>query len=140
MYTLTGGCRCGNFRVVLTFSKPPGEFVARACGCSFCVSRNGRHVSDPAGRVEIRIRDESLWNKHRFGTATCDFMICKACDGYMGAVGDTPAGLKAVISIWCLDTPDVFTKTAPSDFEGENVESRLARRARNWTPAAVKIG
>lgn len=140
MHTLTGGCRCGNFKVTLTLSKPSAEFVARECGCSFCVSRKGRHVSDPAGAVAITIADEALWNKHRFGTGTCDFMICTKCDGYMGAVGDTPAGLKAVISVWCLDTPDVFTKTAPSDFEGEDVENRLARRARNWTPAKLKIG
>lgn len=97
-------------------------------------------MSDPAGAVTIAVAHESLWNKHRFGTATCDFMICTKCDGYMGAVGDTPVGLKAVVSVWCLDTPDVFTKTAPSDFEGEDVDSRLARRARNWTPATLKIG
>ena len=140
MHQLTGGCRCGNFKLTLLLSKPPAEFVARKCGCSFCVGRNGTHVSDPEGSVQIAITDESLWNKHRFGTATCDFMICKKCDGYLGAVGETPAGLKAVISIWCLETPDVFTKFMPTDFEGEDVENRLARRARNWTPAALKIG
>ena len=135
---INGSCACGNMKLRLSLTKPASDYTARKCGCSFCAPRNGAHVSDPDGSVEITVADESLWNKHRFGTSTCDFMICKGCDGYLGAIGETPAGLRAVISIWCLETPDLFTKFAASDFEGETVESRLARRGRNWTPAVLK--
>ena len=140
MHQLTGGCACGNFSVRLTLTKPPQDYTARQCGCSFCVSHGGTHISDPLGLFEVSVADESLWNKYRFGTGTCDFLICTKCDGYLGAVGDTPTGFRGVIDIRCLDGSEVITARTPSDFEGESVEDRLARRGRNWTPASLKVG
>ncbi|MDP6691786.1 MAG: hypothetical protein QF384_19990 [Alphaproteobacteria bacterium] len=44
----------------------------------------------------------------------------------------------AVLNINTFDDVDrARFDTSPTDFEGETVESRLARRRRNWTPRAV---
>ena len=85
--------------------------------------------------MTVRERDNLLL--HRFGTGTCDFLICKKCDGYLGAIGDFAEGKKAVVNIRCLDDANAFPTVAPATFEGETLEIRLARRARNWTPAVL---
>ena len=133
-----GGCHCGNLRLSLRLSQTPAEVRLRACGCSFCRAHNTRTASDPAGSVEIWADDWSLVQSYRFGTGTCDFVICRCCGVYIGALGETAAGTRMVVNTTCLDDRAAFThEPAPTDHDGETTEDRLSRRAANWTPATV---
>ncbi len=133
-----GGCHCGNLRVTLRLPPMPAEMPLRACGCSFCRAHNTRTTSDPAGAADIDAADWSLVEAYRFGTGTADFLICRRCGAYIGAVCDTAAGTRAVINTNCLDDRALFTQTArPVDHDGESTGDRLTRRAANWTPATV---
>ena len=88
--------------------------------------------------VGIRAGDWAQVQFYRFGTSTADFVICRNCGVYIGAIGETPSGTRAVINTTCLDDRALFTTDpAPTDHDGETTESRLARRAANWTPAAI---
>jgi hypothetical protein len=133
-----GGCHCGNLRLTLRLTQPPGEVRLRACGCSFCRRHNTRTASDPNGAVELWADDWSLVQSYRFGTGTCDFIICRRCGVYIGALGDTADGMRMVVNTTCLDDRAAFTREpAPTDHDGETTDDRLARRAANWTPATV---
>lgn len=133
-----GGCHCGNLRVSLRLTQPPENVRLRACGCSFCRAHNTRTTSDPNGAVDIRADDWALVERYRFGTGTAEFVICKRCGVYIGAIGETAAGLRAVINTNCLDDRAAFSASpVPVDHDGEATEGRLARRAANWTPATV---
>jgi hypothetical protein len=133
-----GGCHCGNLRVSLRLTQPPAEVRLRACGCSFCRRHNTRTASDPAGALDIWAGDWSLVQLYRFGTNTAEFIICRRCGVYIGAIGDTASGPRAVINTTCLDDRPLFTREpAPTDHNGETTEGRLARRATNWTPATI---
>jgi hypothetical protein len=133
-----GGCHCGNLRVNLRLTRLPGDVRLRACGCSFCRAHNTRTASDPDGAVEIWADDWSLVQFYRFSTGTAEFMICRRCGVYIGAIGDTAAGTRAVINTTCLDDRALFTREpAPTDHDGETAEDRLTRRAANWTPAVI---
>ena len=133
-----GGCHCSNLRLSLRLTQSPGEIRLRACGCSFCRAHNTRTASDPDGQVEIWADDWSLVQLYRFGTGTAEFVICRNCGVYIGAIGDSGAGLGAVINTTCLDDRALFTREpAPTDHDGETTEDRLARRAANWTPAII---
>lgn len=135
-----GGCHCGNLRVWLRLTQPPGAVRLRACQCSFCRAHNTRTTSDPNGSVEIAGGDGSLVERYRFGSGTADFLICKRCGVYVGAVCDTSGGMCAVINVNCLDDRAAFTAApAATDHDGEAVGDRLARRAANWTPAVVRL-
>ena len=70
----------------------------------------------------------------RHGTRTADFIICGACDGYVGAVMASDAGNFAVLNIGRLARDLPLPKRNPIEFRGEDLESRLARRHKNWTP------
>ncbi len=134
----TGGCHCGNLRVQLRLTQPPAEYRIRSCRCSFCRAHATRTVSDPAGLFEVWAADWSLVEPYRFGSRTADFLICRRCGVYIGAVCETEAGLRAVTNTNALEDRDAFTQEpARPDHEGEATEARLARRAANWTPTVL---
>jgi hypothetical protein len=133
-----GGCHCGNLQLVLRLSEPPAQVRVRACDCSFCRAHGTRTASDPQGSVEIRAEDWALVEPYRFGSGTADFLICRRCGVYIGAVCDTPAGPRAVINTNSLDDRGQFGQPAAAvDHDSESLEDRLARRARAWTPAIL---
>jgi len=133
-----GGCHCGNLRLRLHLTRPPAEYATRSCSCSFCRAHATRTLSDPDGRVEIRARDWALVERYRFGSGTADFLLCRTCGVYIGAVCETEQGLCAVTNVNSLVDLEAFAPASSfPDHDEEPVEARLARRAANWTPAIV---
>jgi hypothetical protein len=130
---ITGSCHCGNISFELTWQPDPVEIPARACGCSFCVKHGGVWTSNPAGSLRVQVKDESLVSKYRFGTATADFHVCRAC-GVVPLVTSLVAGRTyAVVNTNTFNNIDpALLRRAPASFDGEGEDARLARRARNW--------
>src|ERR1700739_1451172 len=134
-----GGGHCGNLSVRLRLSKPPEDNALRACTCSFCRSHGPRMVADAEGSFELRADDWSLVENYRFGTRTCDFLICRRCGVFIAAVSETDLGARAVFSVNCLDDRGDFpAPPAMHDFGGETTDTRLSRRAANWMPATIE--
>ncbi len=133
-----GGCHCGNLRLRLHLTRPPTEYATRSCSCSFCRAHATRTVSDPLGRVEIRASDWSRVERYRFGSGTADFLLCRTCGVYIGAVCETATGARAVTNVNSLTDRAAFPPASSfPNHDEEAVEARLARRAANWTPAVV---
>ena len=133
-----GGCHCGNIRVVVELPRSAADSPLRACGCSFCRAHGTRTVADPDGILKVWAEDWNDVQRYKFGTGTADFLMCRRCGVYVGAVCETASGLRAVANVNCLNDRAMF-KAAPSepDFDGEDVDKRLARRAKTWMPAVV---
>jgi hypothetical protein len=135
----SGGCHCGNIHVHLRLSKRPEDNPLRACTCSFCRSHSPRMVADPDGLFQAWADDWSLVESYRFGTGTCDFLICRRCGVFIAAVSETAADARAVVNVNCLSDRERFTSVpAVHDFEGETIETRSSRRAANWMPAMIR--
>jgi hypothetical protein len=133
-----GRCHCGNMRFSLRLTQAPENMRLRACGCSFCRAHNTRTISDPDGSVEVWAEDWGLVQPYRFGSGTAEFLICRRCGVYIGAVSGTAAGTRAVINTTCLDDRTAFTGPLNTvNHDGETTEDRLARRANHWTPAIL---
>ena len=131
-----GGCHCGNIRVRLQLSKPPQDTPLRACTCSFCRAHSTRTVADLAGLFELSADDWSLVERYRFGSRTADYIVCRRCGVYVGAVCETSGGTRAVVNVNSLDDRASFTQVpSVSDYEGETTAARLSRRAVKWMPA-----
>jgi hypothetical protein len=134
-----GGCHCGNIHVCLRLTEPPEDNPLRACTCSFCRSHNPRMLSDPEGSFEVRADDWSLVERYRFGTRTCDFLICRRCGVFIAAVAVVTEGARAVVNVNCLDARGRFTSVPTMhDFEGETIDNGSSRRAANWMPAVLQ--
>ncbi len=135
----TGGCHCGNIQVRLQLSAPPDQMRLRSCACSFCRAHGTRTVSDRDGLFEIEVADGSLLERYRFGSRSAEYVLCRRCGVYVGAVCETTAGLRAVANVNCLSDRAAFSQVPASpDYDGESLEARLARRATNWMPAVLR--
>jgi hypothetical protein len=135
---LSGACHCGNLALTFETARDPGELAVRACGCSFCRRHGGRTVSDPKGRVEFVVHDPALLSRYSFGLGTAQFLVCRTCGVYVGAVMADAGSAFAIININALHTPEVLAKAAvPVSYERESAIERRARRRALWTPATV---
>jgi hypothetical protein len=135
---LDGSCHCGALTVSFETARAPAELPLRACGCSFCRRHGAIAVTDPAGRVEVRIRDAGRLSRYQFGLRSSDFLLCRACGVYVAAVCAVDGRTYATLNANVLDARSAFTAVpTPVDYQGETREQRLARRARSWTPAEV---
>jgi hypothetical protein len=136
----SGGCHCGNIGVTLRLSRPPEQMALRSCSCAFCRAHGTRTLSDRDGLVEITAGDWSLVERYRFGSRTAEYLLCRRCGVYLGAVCETDTGLRAVVNVNCLDDRADFTQApAVPDYDGESNDARLDRRAMNWMPALLQV-
>jgi len=128
-----GKCHCGNIGLELEWAGDPAAIPARACGCSFCVKHGGVWTSNPGSRLTIRLEDTTLVSKYTFGTRTATFHVCSRCGAVPVVTSDIGGRVYAVVNVNALENvePSRLARSA-ADFEGEDVESRLARRQRNW--------
>jgi hypothetical protein len=134
-----GGCHCENISVTLRLSRAPEQMPLRSCACAFCRAHGTRTLSDRDGLVEITADDWSLVERYRFGSLTADYLLCRRCGVYIGAVCGTRTGLRAVLNVNCLADRAAFTQIpAAPDYDGETTDTRLDRRAANWMPALVR--
>jgi hypothetical protein len=136
---ISGKCHCGNIVLELEWQGDPPMIPARACGCSFCIKHGGVWTSDPTARLSVEIRDAALVSKYAFGTRTASFHVCSRCGTVPFVTSEMANRVYAVVNVNTLENVDEswLSRTGVS-FEGENVESRLARRRRHWI-ADVRI-
>ena len=98
-------------------------------------------MTDPAGKVEVTLRVPAEVSRYRFALRTADFLVCRACGVYVGAVCTVEGATYATLNANVLDHRAAFTKSpVPVSFEDETAAERLARRRRAWTPAVVCEG
>jgi len=133
--TFDASCHCGAIGYRYSTALPPSQWSVRECQCSFCRAHGARNTSDPAGRVEFFERSAGALNRYRFGLHTADFLICRNCGVYLGALIDTERGRFATINLNALGSPLADLPTpVPFDFDAESTAQRIARRERRWTP------
>ena len=130
---ITGKCHCGNIAFELEWAGEPSEIPARACGCSFCVKHGGVWTSNPSAMLAVAIRNSALVSKYAFGTRTATFHVCSRCGAVPLVTSKIANHLYAVVNVNVLENVDEsWLCRAPANFDGEDVESRLSRRTRNW--------
>jgi len=130
---LKGKCHCSNIAFELEWEGTPPEIPARACSCSFCVKHGGVWTSNPKSALRVTLRDAALVSKYVFGTETATFHICSRCGAVPLVTSEIAEHVYAVVNVNVLENVDqAWLRRAASSFDGEDIESRLARRSRNW--------
>jgi hypothetical protein len=133
MTTFHGSCHCGWLSIEFSTARNPADFVPRACDCSFCRKHGAAYVSDPAGRLSISAREDSL-RKYRQGSDTADFLLCGRC-GVLAAVIFEHAGrLHGAVNIGCLDENHVFGTRVPASPQTLSAEAKVSRWLELWIP------
>ena len=136
---ITGKCHCGNIAFELDWEGESPEIPARACGCSFCAKHGGVWTSNPRATLAVDVGNAALLSKYAFGTRTATFYVCSRCGAVPVVTSEIADHLYAVVNVNAFENIDPsWLRRGAANFEGEDVESRLARRKRNWI-ADVRI-
>jgi hypothetical protein len=131
---IKGRCHCGNIAFDLDWPGAASAGIpARACGCSFCVKHGGVWTSNPAATLSVTVQDPDRVSRYAFGTRTATFHVCARCGGVPVATSEIDDRVYAVVNVNTFENVDPASlRRTAADFEGEDTESRLARRKRNW--------
>ena len=130
---INGHCHCGNIAFSLDWPGEPSEIPARACGCSFCVKHGGVWTSKPGAILDLRVDDPAAASRYEFGTGTATFHVCARCGAVPVVTSEVADRLYAVVNVNTFEGVDPsLLRRADANFDGEDVDARLARRARNW--------
>jgi hypothetical protein len=132
---IRGRCHCGNISFRLAWEPDPAAIPARACDCTFCSKHGGLWTSNPNGSLEVGIAHPELVSRYEFGTKTATFHVCGRCGVAPVVTSDIDGRTYAVVSVRAFENVDpALLKPGPVTFEGEELDSRIARRKRNWIP------
>jgi hypothetical protein len=130
---IDGKCHCGNMAFTLEWPDSSPEIPARACGCSFCVKHGGVWTSHPKASLAVIVRDAALVSPYTFGTRTAKFHVCARCGAVPFVTSEIQNHRYAVVNVNAFEGVDPLRlRRGSADFEGEDTQARLARRARNW--------
>ena len=128
-----GKCHCGNISFELDWEPDPAEIPARACDCSFCTKHGGVWTSYPKGSLRVAVNEPSQVSQYSFGTRTATFHVCARCGIVPVVTSEIDGHTYAVVSVNAFsDVNPGLLRRGPASFDGEGVDSRLARRKRNW--------
>lgn len=132
---LTGKCHCGNITLELQWTGDPPALPARACGCSFCTKHGAVWTSSPDAELQVLVRDPALVSQYHFGTETAAFHVCATCGAVPLVVCEMENRLYSVVNVNILENVDpMWLHRTATNFDAEDVESRLTRRKRTWIP------
>ena len=135
-----GSCHCGAIGYRYQTKSAPERWSIRACQCRFCRAHDALSASDPSGSILFAVADEKLLNRYRFGLRTADFLLCRKCGVYIGALIETERGQFGIINTHALlNTPNSLAATAPVSYDTEDVARRVSRREKRWTPAKLEL-
>jgi hypothetical protein len=130
---IDGKCHCGNIAFVLEWPGAPSEIVARECSCSFCVKHGGVWTSNRDARLSVTLKFPIRVSKYAFGTETATFYVCSRCGAVPIVTSEIANHLYAVVNVNTFENSDSLNlRRLPVSFDGEEQQSRLARRERNW--------
>lgn len=124
-----GGCHCGAIRIGFETDKP---LAPRACQCSFCRRHGARTVSDPDGEAVLSWSDPPIL--YRFASRAADYVICRRCGTYVGAMAEIEGRPLATLNLNAFDDPHSELAAEPVSYDGETPRQKAERRSARWTP------
>lgn len=130
-----GSCHCGAIGFTYHTAEDPSAWPVRACQCSFCRAHQVLTTSDPNGRIVLSITKREALSSYRFGERTADFLICRQCGVYIGAVIETPRGKFGIVNLRAFQPiPPGLPEPTPMQYGSESRQERIARRELRWSP------
>ena len=72
--------------------------------------------------------------RYRFALQTADFLLCRHCGIYLGAVIESGAGRFGIVNTRALEPHPLDLQSAVAAcYDAEDATSRIARRERRWS-------
>ena len=132
-----GSCHCGAIGFEYRTALRPSEWSVRACQCRFCRAHDALSASDPAGQLLFLADEPDQLQRYRFALGTADFLLCRRCGVYVGAVIEVGDSYRGIINTHALVDSDSVAAPQAKSYDGEDVAERVARRDQRWTPVSA---
>lgn len=130
-----GSCHCGAVGFVYRTALAPEEWPIRACQCTFCRMHSSLSTSDPGGSLTFIEHITGSLHHYQFGRKITDFILCRNCGAYLGAMMQSGKGTYGVINVRILLGLRGRLRDALSvDYDAESMIDRKMRREERWTP------
>ena len=92
-------------------------------------------TSDPDGRLAFFCHDAVSLERYRFALKTADFLLCRNCGVYVGAVIEAGNSRYGIINTRALsEAPPDMAEVAAIHYDDEDTDGRIDRRKERWTP------
>lgn len=79
--------------------------------------------------------------KYRFGLKTADFLFCRECGVYIGALIKTGGKCFGIVNVHALQESPANLAAADSiSYDDEDTGGRVSRREQRWTPVSEHPG
>ncbi|TDJ33970.1 MAG: aldehyde-activating protein [Gammaproteobacteria bacterium] len=134
MKTYRARCHCGAIGYEYQTALAVPEWDVRCCQCGFCTRHASATTSDPGGSVRFFFEEPGVLQRYRFGTGNTDFVLCKRCGVYLGAVIETGAGIFATLNTRAMEGMSDLPKPRPVSYDDQGAQERLDRREKLFTP------
>jgi len=92
-------------------------------------------TSDPQGTLRFSTGNAGTLQRYRFALKTADFLLCRQCGVYIGAIIEINEHHYGIINTHALeDTPADMAEVGAIRYDDEDRSGRVNRRERRWTP------
>jgi hypothetical protein len=94
-------------------------------------------LSDPNGSLRVYLPADPP-KPYRFGLNITDFHVCDRCGVWVAATWQDGDRFLGVFNLPALDDRSLFdSRPVAVNFDGEDIQTREARRRVAWTPARI---
>ena len=131
MIKCTGGCHCGNLGIELELPAPFPSYNPRACDCDFCRAHAAAYLSDPEGKLVLRVRDPHNLSRYRQGSGTAECLICKSCGVLIGVACEIDGELYATVNVRAIRDGDFGAEMVVSP-KSLTAEEKIRRWRKVW--------
>jgi hypothetical protein len=137
MQQLSGGCHCGNIRIVLNLTHEPADYQPRACDCDFCRMHGAAYVSDPQGSLAVHVGDPQQRGSYQQGSGQADLVYCRRCGVLIGALYIDAGRCFATVNSRVITTTStagasIFGQDQPASPKGLTPEQKVGRWRNIW--------
>ncbi|RDZ29170.1 GFA family protein [Lysobacter silvisoli] len=137
---LPGGCHCGAVRLEFATALTPQDTAPRACDCDFCRKHGAAYVSDPTGRLRIRVADAAGLLAYRQGSEAALFRLCARCGVLVAVTYEQDGRLYAAVNATALDRRDAFLPAVDASPQLLSREQKIERWTRLWVGDVAVTG
>ena len=131
MHIVSGGCHCGNVEFSAELSRAPGLYSPRACDCDFCRKHGAAYISDPSGRLRIKLRAESAVT-YRQGSGAAECLLCATCGVLVAVLYRTDQLVYGVLNVRAADDPVGFGVTTTVSPKSLSPADKVQRWQEIW--------
>lgn len=133
-----GTCHCRGVGLVYRTALAPADWPIRACQCTFCRSHGALTTSDPRGSLQFYERVPAALHRYQFGLKITDFLLCRDCGVYIGAMMQSENGSFGIINVRVLHfLRDELREAERVNYGNEDPAERRARRESRWIPITI---